>query len=347
MGSKAMLAGYTLGGLGIFGILLFFYIDPMHEGREFPPGQENRVLPYHDSRNRTLRDVTTRITIRNGTSRTTIEKADAGQWRLVEPVAARAARGAVAELLDTLTRLERVGSVQLTDTKWKTLNKYGLKPTGLTCTLECGDDTLSLVVGRGAPGRSRKEKRMYVRVGRSPTVDVVDAAVAAVLARKADTLRDRRVFPHGVLQARRVMIDGPNGEILLEDARDGWRLVKPSEAPVGTEALVELLKAMHELRVVSYVSLPLTGGGTTGLDRPTLTCTLETWDDQTTTLLVGGPAPGRGRLLYGSWAGGGTVFTIESVHLRGLSVRPDDLLERKPDATRDAKPDLETKADGQ
>jgi hypothetical protein len=176
-------------------------------------------------------------------------------------------------------------------------------------------------------------------------VEVVDAALATVLGRDADTLRDRRVFPHGVVQARRVSIDGPSGEILVEDARDGWRLVVPREGRVDTDALVALLKTLHALRVVSYVARPLVGAGETGLAKPTLTCTLQTWDEERTTLRVGGAVEANPRRVYADSTGQTGLLALQRSDLQGLYVRADELLEQQPAAEGEAKPERETRVD--
>jgi len=325
MTPKFLAVGYAVGGIVVLALLLIVFIDPIHEGREFPPGQEKRVLPYHDARNRTLRDVAHRITVYKLMERMIIEKGQGGRWRLVEPVAARADQVAVEELLDVLTGLERVTSVTLPDTKSDTLNKYGLTPVTLKCVLSVGDETVSLVVGKDSRGRSRKEQRVYVRVGSSPLVEVVDVAAATALRRDPDTYRDRRVFHQGVVQARKVRIDGPNGKLSLEDVRDHWKTIEPREGRVDSDALVKLLKAMHELRVVTFPSS--IGPGKTGLGHPILTCTLETWDNESTTLHAGGPVEGNLNRVYAMWANEATVFTLEWSDLRDIRVEPDSLCE--------------------
>ncbi len=325
--TKFLAVGYAMGGLVVLGLLLFVFVDPLSEGRTFPPGQENRVLPYHDERNRTLRDVADRIALGEGPGRTILEKREGGRWHLTQPVAAPADPAAVTKLLDTLTGLERIRSVTLSDTKWSTLNNYGLRPVELQCEVRFGDDSYTLVVGKDARGRSRREKQVYARVGRSPLVEVVDVAVANAVGRSAEELRDRRIFRQGVLQARRVSIDGPHGPIVIEDSRDHWRMVEPRKGRVGSDALIELLKTVHELRVLRFVPLGEADFGGGGAGRSPLQCTLETWDNETTTLRIEGPVARNLRRVYATSTDGPGVFTLAWHSLLGLRVAPGDLLE--------------------
>jgi len=320
--TKFLAVGYAVGGLVVLGMLAFLLVDRAGSRRSAGPGQEKRVLPYHDARNRTLRDVAIRLTLEAAGNKTVLDKREAGQWVLTQPVDAPADPLAIEQLLDALTQLESVRSLDTADERPDTLGKYGLRPAKLRCTVDWEAQSRTLLLGKDAPGKSGKEKRTYAHVEGSPRVVVIDATVAATLGKSADALRDRRVFRQGVLQAKRVSILGPHGSIVIEDARDHWRMVEPRQGRVDSEALIGLLKAIHEVRIVRFVPSEKVAQGPSPLK-----CTLETWDNENTTLVVWGPVPESLERVYASGPPEAGLFTLAWDDLAGLRVAPDALLE--------------------
>lgn len=226
-------------------------------------------------------DVTS-FTVEQGDGTLRFAKAD-GNWRIVEPLAARADFGLVEALVGRLGSGEMV-VVESESAADDALAPFGLDAPRLTATVEVAGESHTLLVGDENP-----ETTVYARDAARGLVFTIDAALVDDLARGADAYREKDLFDFrpfnaaalGVLRDGRTIRfeKGPAAEDEEdEDAGDGeeaWRRIEPEPAAVERTEMDALLRALSNLRADSFVE----SRGGTGLDAPLATITATFGDD--------------------------------------------------------------------
>ena len=226
-------------------------------------------------------DVTS-FTVEQGDGTLRFAKAD-GNWRIVEPLAARADFGLVEALVGRLGSGEMV-VVESESAADDALAPFGLDAPRLTATVEVAGESHTLLVGDENP-----ETTVYARDAARGLVFTIDAALVDDLARGADAYREKDLFDFrpfnaaalGVLRDGRTIRfeKGPAAEDEEdEDAGGGeeaWRRIEPEPAGVERTEMDALLRALSNLRADSFVE----SRGGTGLDAPLATITATFGDD--------------------------------------------------------------------
>lgn len=207
-----------------------------------------------------------------------------GNWRIVEPLAARADFGLVEALVGRLGSGEMV-AVESESAADDALAPFGLDAPRLTAAVEVAGESHTLLVGDENP-----ETTVYARDAARGLVFTIDAALVDDLARGADVYREKDLFDFrpfnatalGVLRDGRTFRfeKGPaaEDEDAGEDAGGGeeaWRRIEPEPAGVERAEMDALLRALSNLRADSFVE----SRRGTGLDAPLATVTATFGDD--------------------------------------------------------------------
>lgn len=230
-------------------------------------------------------DVTS-FTVEQGGGTLRFAKAD-GNWRIVEPLAARADFGLVEALVGRLGSGEMV-AVESESAGDDALAPFGLDAPRLTAAVEVAGESHTLLVGDENP-----ETTVYARDAARGLVFTIDAALVDDLARGADAYREKDLFDFrpfnatalGVLRDGRTFrfekgpaAEDAEGEDAGEDAGGGeeaWRRIEPEPAGVERAEMDALLRALSNLRADSFVE----SRRGTGLDAPLATVTATFGDD--------------------------------------------------------------------
>ena len=231
-------------------------------------------------------DVTS-FTVEQGGGTLRFAKAD-GNWRIVEPLAARADFGLVEALVGRLGSGEMV-AVESESAADDALAPFGLDAPRLTAAVEVAGESHTLLVGDENP-----ETTVYARDAARGLVFTIDAALVDDLARGADVYREKDLFDFrpfnatalGVLRDGRTFrfekgpaAEDAEGEDAGEDAGGGgeetWRRIEPEPAGVERAEMDALLRALSNLRADSFVE----SRRGTGLDAPLATVTATFGDD--------------------------------------------------------------------
>lgn len=227
-------------------------------------------------------DVTS-FTVEQGGGTLRFAKAD-GNWRIVEPLAARADFGLVEALVGRLGSGEMV-VVESESAADDALAPFGLDAPRLTATVEVAGERHTLLVGDENP-----ETTVYARAAARGLVFTIDAALVDDLARGADAYREKDLFDFRPFNAAALSVlrdgrtirfeKGPaaEDEDAGEDAGGGeeaWRRIEPEPAAVERTEMDALLRALSNLRADSFVE----SRGGTGLDAPLATITATFGDD--------------------------------------------------------------------
>ena len=222
------------------------------------------------------------LTVEQGDDTLRFARAD-NEWRVVEPLEARADFGLVEAMIGRLGSGEMVAieSESATD---DALEPFGLDSPRLTATVEVGGESHALLVGDENP-----ETTVYARDAARDMVFTIDAALVDDLARDASAYREKDLFDFRPFNATALTVlrddrtirfeKGPAAD--EEDADEGagneevWRRVEPEPADVERPEMDALLRALSELRADSFVD----NRQGTGLDAPLATVTATFGDD--------------------------------------------------------------------
>ena len=230
------------------------------------------------------------------------------EWRIVEPLAARADFGLVEAMVGRLGSGEMV-SIESEAAAADVLEPFGLAAPRLTATVEVAGEGHTLLVGDENP-----EATVYARDAARDLVFTIDAALVDDLTRGADTYRQKDLFDFRPFNATALTVvrddrtirfaKGPaaEDEDTEDDAPAGqevWRRIDPAPADVDQPQMDALLRALSELRADSFVE----NRRGTGLDEPLAAITATFDDDEEERVLIGRSGDGTSYGLHGDEPG--------------------------------------------
>jgi hypothetical protein len=218
-----------------------------------------------------------------------VRKAD--EWRLTQPVSAKADFGTVDGIVGQMAqaRMKTIEMVtpgpaaagQPPAMSPADLKKYGFDKPQVVATVGAGSNRATLQIGG-----KKDDVSVYARdMSRPLTVFGVDTTLMTGLARKADELRVKDVFEFRSFSAQSVDItlDGqtyslakekappkpaatpattptPSPAATPEAAQDVWKLKKPTAKDLDQTKVNDLLSALSNLRADKFADKPLTTG---------------------------------------------------------------------------------------
>ena len=153
-------------------------------------------------------DVTS-LTIEQGGGALRFTKAD-GDWRIADPLDARADFGLVEGMVGRIGSAEMV-AVSSEAAGDEELEPFGLDAPRLTTTIEVGGDAHTLLVGDENP-----ESTVYARDASRAMVFTIDAALVDDLARAAETYRQKDLFDFRPFNATALTVERDGGTMRFE-----------------------------------------------------------------------------------------------------------------------------------
>jgi hypothetical protein len=172
------------------------------------------------------------------------------EWRLVEPVAARADRAAVDGLLTSLTGLDKRRTIEDAER-----SEVGLDPPRGRVTLVTPDGERTLEIGADVPASTN----VLVALAGEPEVWVTPRSFVAQLERRPGEWRSREVMAvtrDGI--SRVVLRRAGTGEpvTLVRGGGDRFRLAEPFEDLADSDRVDELLSDLVTLRAQRFLDEP-------------------------------------------------------------------------------------------
>lgn len=346
MGLRNMLLLLAAGLVVVLGLGAYvFFVESAGPTTEEALKQRSLVFPVKDEKNRTIRDLATKLEIRRGKDTVVLEKAGAQEWRLKQPADARADRSAVLALLDALNNLRlEVEPLQATPDD---LAKFGLKEPRIVATFWLGDQAREFAVGSEVKGQKAYEKRAYVHLKDAPNVLVVSNDLVEKLDKGVDKLatpddvakwvaafRDKRVFDRDrdVEKAAALRLVNAARTLDLEKRDKAWQLKSPVTDLADASKVSGLLSKARNLDAEKFITEDASKPAQYGLDKPQLTCEVKLEDGAPMTLLVGKAVEGDEKLkdqLYAKRSDAPSIFTIKKDFLSDMEVKLDDVRDRK------------------
>jgi hypothetical protein len=298
-----------------------------------------------------------------------------GEWRLQQPVAARAGGATVDAMLNTLFsarvrefvwdyRRPADGADPAVDADAALASRneaHDLTPDTAAVRIKVWAGVsgvgreLTLGQAKGQPGEG-----VYARLQGAPSIFTVDEALRDSFAVTARQLRDKRVFSLAAGDVGGMAIlAGGNGVRLQRDPRAGWMLTAPVAAKADDRVADDLVGGLLALEVVEYPERPPTNLAAVGLSPPAVTVCLfakatadEGGEEGAAPLTAGTADPCAGcaaRLRIGSRINAeaplhavvqdGTPVVIAAEALDVLGARPADVLSYRDRAMLSVSPD--------
>ncbi|HYV85517.1 MAG TPA: DUF4340 domain-containing protein [Patescibacteria group bacterium] len=228
---------------------------------------------------------------------------DGDVWTIREPLVSPADKDAMEGLLSALEtgRIERrLGEVA--DRK-----PYGLDPPVATVTIETtSGEPQVLALGEMSPIGGT----IFALLPGGKEVAVVSAALGDLEKKDLLSLRDKSLLSFDPWKVKSLTIERGRETIALEKPADGWKVVRPFEAPADGPTVTDLLSAVERMRAARYVTEKAGPSDlkTYGLDPPAARMTiLEEGQETARTILFGGVSE---KTRYAMTVGRDPVVTV-------------------------------------
>ncbi len=261
------------------------------------------------------------------------------EWRLIQPLAARADPIAIERLLGALQELPR-GDILLPPRRGENFYApYGLDVPRATLAIVSGASTNRIFIGRRTP----LGDGVYVRQSDQAGLARLDPSLLDLLPASAAALRDRSLLSGTPAGIDRLDIRTPSGYLqLARSDNNGWRLFQPFTARADSAAVAALVENLLGCSVVQFVQDAVADLSPYGLDsQSAVTAVLNTDSgDGSQMLSFGDPLPNDPSLVYARLQAENSVYAVPQDVRQALLLKPDDLRDRRlpgldPDSIRD------------
>ena len=208
---------------------------------------------------------------------------EAGEWKMTQPVQAKADARAVEEIVSALVDLKAV--VFEADGGYEPAN-YGLAQPRITVALQSNtsDQKQELQIGSdaGTPGR------IYVARPEQRAVYAVNKEIYTKLNRSVFDLRDKRVIDFQRTSTHRFTLRQGDSEIVCQKNVVGeWEITAPVGLKADEGAVDDLLFGVDALRAIAFVDDQPQRLQPYGLDSPSIEASFMVPDAEPAVLLVG------------------------------------------------------------
>lgn len=214
-------------------------------------------------------------------------------WRMTEPMDAKADTFAVADLLRQLTSLQSRGQLK-PDQK----ASVGLDKPKFVVELTADGKTTKLAVG----DENKIGDSLYVLVNDQQDPQIVATAVYDQLNKQPTDYRSKKLtdLAFGQTNDIKELSITQNGKTMrLEKQGSDWQIVEPKKMPADGAAVSSVLSAIADLNASDFVSSP-SAPASYGLAKPTLTVAYST-NAPTTTPATSKPTRGH-EIAFGRFA---------------------------------------------
>lgn len=249
-------------------------------------------------------------------------------WFLVAPIAARADSARIQQILDALQELPR-GEILLPPRHDENAYAhYGLDPARASIALCSGTSTNLLLIGRRTPIGDG----VYVRQSDHDGIARIPATLLDLLPARADALRSRALLSGTSAAIQRLDIRNPSGYIqLARSPSTPWRILQPVATRADPVPIAALLDELLACSVVQFVQDNVADFTPYGLDpQNALTAILNTdGNDDSQMISFGDPLSTAPDLVYARLQAENSVYAVPAAAARALSLRLDDLRDRR------------------
>ena len=216
------------------------------------------------------RDEIGSLAVTAGANTMRFEKAG-GEWRIAQPVAARADFSAVEGLVSRLTTLQMksIAAPQASN-----LAQYGLDKPAATVAIGSGSSQALLAIGKPSG-----EGAVYARDSSKPMVVTIEAGLLDELKKGAAEYRQKDLFDGRAFNATRVDLVRNGVTTTFEKVKskdkdgkeqDAWKQTAPAAKDVDQTKVDSLISTLTQTRAASYLD-----GAAAAPGKPELTVTIK------------------------------------------------------------------------
>ena len=306
----------TLVLLAVFAVLLglILYFDSTG-GKKRAAAEEAQTLI-----NLTAGDVHKVSLVRNGEA-LTIERDEAGPWRLTSPIQAAADESEANAIVDALAslRLERVVEKEAADPA-----AYEIPKTEVSLWVKGQDAPVRLLIGMENP----LDKSLFAKRADDPRIVLLPSSLKSSLDKTVFDFRQKDVFKFAPTDVKELRVRAKN--VSWRAARDesGWMFEEPVAARAAGSQLDTLLDSLAGLRAKAFVAESKTAASLKefGLEKPKYEVALSF------------PAAGQeivfslhreGEALYATTSQSAKIITFEGTVLADLDRKVEELRDKK------------------
>src|SRR5262245_62033342 len=283
--------------LVVLGVFYYVYEIQLGPEREKTEARQGRVFAGE------LGDVTA-VEVKRGTDVLKFQR-DGDAWRMLTPVATRADRGAVDELITSVITAKADREISANPASPA---EYGLDAPSadITVTLKDGKH-----IGLQLGAKNPTGVWVYGReVGKSAVLALPDGILRDATRPVAD-YRDKTVLAFDRSNVTGIDIAAPDESLGLASADGTWKLTRPVSRPADPDVVNDFLEKLGSARVKEFVAENPPSLQSYGLDRP-VRVDIHTGRDNeraTQTLLVGRADPTK-QGLYAMRPGESSVLLL-------------------------------------
>ncbi len=252
-----------------------------------------------------------------------------GQWRVIQPIAARADAAAVDRLLSALERMPRgeVITPAQRQARKLTLADYGLAPARVRLTLQAGARRQTVLFGR----ETLLGSSIYVMDEARAEIIATDAAVTNDFPASVAALRDHALFMDSSHAVKRLDLRGSGRFLQLAKNEQGdWQFQQPLVARADRAAVQNVLDKLLAWKVKDFVSDNCADLAPYGLDESAMKVVLNAGDKTgEQTLLLGKPTGTNTAYIFAATPPEKSVVTVGLEPLVELQLKLDELRDRQ------------------
>ena len=268
----------------------------------------------------------TRVTLHRGDT-TLVAMRDGAGWQITAPVSTAGDRGNLNALVRSAGNIDRVGVVA--DSAAVTqgevaLADFGLAEPDVVVVLERGEGKVdTLYWGDKSPTGSYA----YLRRSGGPEILTTSAWRKAQFDKGLFHLRERRVVPFELEEARKLEIKHGGREVVAAVHDGAWRLERPVGDRGDEPAIIKVLNRLRSGKATRFAAEEAADLAPYGLDDPWLTVTVYVGEGMAQKTLVVGGKIREGRFLryYGKYLPRRPIFTVDSAFVASVKKMPSDL----------------------
>ena len=185
-------------------------------------------------------------------------------WRIVQPLNARADRNRVDEFLRQLASLRAEDFLSEDPAASR---EYGIEEPSqeISVRIEKQDAVNTLTLGTKLKS---DDKKLAARVKGQNSIVSVPSAFAADAARPLNEIRDRDVAPFAAADIREIEVRNRAATLLLQKTNDQWRIIQPEKMAADNELVDKLLARLSGMQVKEFSADVLTDLDKYGLKAP-------------------------------------------------------------------------------
>ena len=245
-----------------------------------------------------------------------------GEWRMTEPVSARADFTSVDGLLSRVNTLQMKSIAAAEPTS---LAEFGLDKPAATIQLGSGSSQATLLVGKSGP-----DNTIFVKDQSRPAVMTIDANLMDELKKNAGDFRQKDLFDARTFNAARIEVFRDGQTMVFEKTKsknkegqeeEKWRQVAPAAQDADQTKVENLLSAVTQTRAASFVD----SAAKTGLDAPALRIAIKSGDPQKEETVTFAKS---GDKAFASRAGDPGAAVIEASSIDNITKALDELAKK-------------------